>query len=64
MFLPVRIPGKLPTVTFSSSEQILKDSTVPREHKFILHSVKEMTLGVFSCTVREYTTFIQWYYTV
>ncbi|XP_071552072.1 general transcription factor IIF subunit 2 [Panulirus ornatus] len=46
-----KVPGKLPTVTFTPGEQILKDSTMPREHKFILHSVKEMTLGVFSQTV-------------
>ncbi|KAK8377615.1 hypothetical protein O3P69_013927 [Scylla paramamosain] len=46
-----KIPGKLPAVTFSSAEQILKDNKVAREHKFKLHSIKEMTLGVFSCTV-------------
>ncbi|KAK4307405.1 hypothetical protein Pmani_020834 [Petrolisthes manimaculis] len=50
-----KIPGKLPTVAFSSGDAILKDSTVPREHKFILHSVKEMTLGVFSCTLPNNT---------
>ncbi|MPC66117.1 hypothetical protein E2C01_060261 [Portunus trituberculatus] len=48
-----KIPGKLPAVTFSSAEQILKDNKVAREHKFKLHSIKEMTLGVFSCTVRK-----------
>lgn len=49
-----RIPGKLPSVTFSSGEQILKDNKVAREHRLKLHSVKEMTLGVFSCTVRTF----------
>ena len=48
-----RVPGKLPSVTFSSAEQILKDNKVAREHKFKLHSIKEMTLGVFSCTLRK-----------
>lgn len=46
-----KVPGKLPTVTFTSGDSILKDSKIAREHKFILHSVKEMTLGVFSQTV-------------
>ncbi|XP_042893836.1 general transcription factor IIF subunit 2-like [Penaeus japonicus] len=45
-----KVPGKVPTVTFKSSENMM-DSKTPREHKFILHSVKEQTLGVFSHTV-------------
>ncbi|KAK8745450.1 hypothetical protein OTU49_000191 [Cherax quadricarinatus] len=46
-----KVPGKIPTVTFASSEQLLEDGKIAHEHKFILHSVKEMTLGVFSQTV-------------
>ncbi|CAL4067325.1 unnamed protein product, partial [Meganyctiphanes norvegica] len=44
----MKVPGKLPAVTFSLAEVCLKDAKLPREHKFILHSVKEQTLGVFS----------------
>lgn len=43
-----KIPGKLAQVKFSCGEQYLNDAEVPREHQFILHPVKEMTLGVFS----------------
>ncbi|XP_066966629.1 general transcription factor IIF subunit 2 [Macrobrachium rosenbergii] len=43
-----KIPGRLPQVTFSCGEQYLNDEEIPREHKFILHPIKEMTLGVFS----------------
>jgi len=44
----MKVPGKLPAVSFSLAENCLKDAKLPREHKFILHSVKEQTLGVFS----------------
>ncbi|KAG7173450.1 General transcription factor IIF subunit 2-like [Homarus americanus] len=48
-----KVPGKIPSVSYSSNDQILKDSKMPREHKFILHSVKEMTLGVFSQSIPQ-----------
>ncbi|XP_069168717.1 general transcription factor IIF subunit 2-like [Procambarus clarkii] len=43
-----KVPGKPPTITFKSSEHTLKDGKIPREHKVISHSLKEMTLGVLS----------------
>ncbi|XP_045587826.2 general transcription factor IIF subunit 2-like [Procambarus clarkii] len=43
-----KVPGKPPTITFKSSEHTLKDGKIPREHKVIYHSLKEMTLGVLS----------------
>lgn len=44
----MKVPGKLPAVSFSLAENCLKDAKLPKDHKFILHSVKEQTLGVFS----------------
>ena len=32
----------------------MKDAKLPRQHKFILHSIKEQTLGVFSQTVGKF----------
>ncbi|XP_069161156.1 general transcription factor IIF subunit 2-like [Procambarus clarkii] len=43
-----RVPGERPTITFKSSEHTMKDGKIPREHKVISHSLKEMTLGVLS----------------
>ncbi|KAL7646046.1 UNVERIFIED_CONTAM: hypothetical protein RMT77_002947 [Armadillidium vulgare] len=45
-----RTQSKLPSVTFTVSESNDKESKLPKEHKFILHS-KETLLGVFSQTV-------------
>ena len=44
----------LPTVTFSLGDNVMKDAKLPRNHKFIIHSVKEQTVGVFSQATGEF----------
>ena len=44
----------LPSVTFSLGDNVMKDAKLPRNHKFIIHSVKEQTVGVFSQATGEF----------